>query len=302
MIRRKFMATLAGVLAAGMLLSGCAIGAGDKGGEESSILVTSEESKESTPTPVPTVEPKEDWSGKYDDYFELHPFQNLVMDVEMEEEGYVFHMRYYLGQTDTMNLIRYAVWARRAGKEIDASQELNAFTAYFTFEGEAYLQVDLKGKKTEYYHGVNLAKEDLDQITQSESPVELGDDTTEDTSYDREEVIDGVTYDVLVSRTLRKTKSKANRWVYTYFYINRETQQLEKMVEQDSTKQTICYITPFDTTEYQEVPNELRKAKKLKEHDFEVKFAVSFLRLTLNVIGVDPDQYDFEAYFDSLIK
>ena len=303
MIRKRFVAGLAGLLAAGMLLSGCSMGASDKGSDAAEVSVTSEEPKESaTATPIPTEEPKDDWSGKYDNYFDEHPLQNIIMDLEVEEEGYLVHMRYYLGQTDTANVIRYSMWACRSGKELDMSTERNVFTAYFTYEGEAYLQVDLKGKKPEYYHGVNIGEEDLTAITQSESPVEIGDDTVEETSYDREEVIDGVVYDILMSKTLRKTKSKANRWVKTYFYINRETQQLEKMVEKDSTKENVCIITPFDTTDYQEIPNELLKAKKLKEHDFEVKFAVSFLRISLNCIGVDPDRYDFEAYFDSILK
>lgn len=292
----------AALLMSAALLTGCGGKTEELSKESSSTLETlSAQSTGEGVTPgvgpsaslESSEEPKEDWSKRYDNYFSEHELNNCMMDIEYEEQGAKIRIQFSFGRTEEILYFKYAVWAGNAGKELDASEEKNSMTAYFNKDGEAYLKTIMKGKKDELYQVTGMPWETAEEMSETSNPLELGDDTFEGLSYDGEEDIDGVTYDVLYSKTLRQSQSKANRYVKTYFYINRETQELELIRVKDVTKVMDCYLTPLDPAEYSEIPAEMKSGKKVKEENFAVTFALSLVKITFNSMGIDPDQLDW---------
>lgn len=235
-------------------------------------------------------EEKEDWSGKYEHYFEEHPMMNKVMDVYTETQGNKIFLRFAFGQTEEMLYVKYAVWECNAKKELDTSSEDNYVVLYFTKDGEAYLETVMKGKKTEYQRTSGLNWQDVGQVSKTDRPMGIDDTMLEDIKYDREEVIDGVVYDVLVAKSLRQSESKANRYVKNYFYINRETQELEMYHLKDNIEFLDCTFTPLDMDSIADIPEELKKGKVVKLEEFAEKYALAIVKITYNSMGIDPDK------------
>lgn len=288
------------------LLSACALtaGCGLGGGNSESASVTESVAATEATAVSPSQEallaaaseaaaPKEDWSGRYDNYFEEHPLDNVSMDIHYEEQGKKIVIRCAFANTEEIVYVKYSVWCVDDDKEIDVSEEKDTLVCYFLRNGDTYLGVEMKGKESEYYKATDMEWEQASEIAQSDNPLELGDDTFEEVKYEKEEVIDGVTYDVLSSKTLRKTQSKANRWVYTYFYVNRETQELKKLRVKDSTKIMEVDVASLDTDAIAEVPAALKSGKKIKHDQFASTFAIALVKVTFHSMGFNPDKIDW---------
>lgn len=297
---KKFWLKAAAGLLAVMLLAGCAgketqessaaEGANGGGGlaglMESAQVQVSESSSEE-------IAPKDDWSTKYENYFKEHPLQNCIIDMATEEEGVKMAIRFGLGQTEEFLYLKYVVWECDAKQELDTSSEDNYVTAYMYKNGEAYLATTMKGKKTEYYKTTDLDFMNAEQMASSDNPLGLADDS--EFTYDHEEELDGVVYDVLFTKTLHTTKSKANRWVKNYYYINRETQALERVFVKDAAMSMDCYIAPLDPATFAEMPAEMKNGKKDAGEDFVKRFALGVVKITYNAVGIDPNKLDLES-------
>ncbi len=277
------------------LFSGCAGKTESAGGNEPVIETAGSALEAALQTPEPTAAPKEDWSTKYEDYFLKHPLMNKVLEVEEEEDGLKIAIRFSFGQTDNVVYVKYVVWEGSAKRELDTSEEKNYVTLYLLENGEGYMETVMKGKKTDYqkYTGINW--NEAAELSQTDNPMGLGDDLYENMEYDREETIDGVVYDVLVSKALRQTKSKANRWVKYYFFINRLTQELEKCQMKDATEVTECIFSPLDEEVLKVLPEEMKGGKKMKTDEFVLRYGIAIAKITYNAMGLDPDKFNFEA-------
>ena len=73
------------------------------------------------------------------------------------------------------------------------------------------------------------------------------------------------------------------------------TQELEKILVKDVTREITCLVTPLDPESFAEIPEELRSGKTVKESEFTTKAVVAFVRITFASMGIDPDQYDLES-------
>lgn len=301
MKKRKLWIKCVAVVAAGMLLTACEnkqaeVSVATQSEEVSGIAAmipaaSSEElQKESTPEA-----PKDDWSNKYATYFEEHPLDNKVMDVETEEAGMRIHLRFSFGHTDEMVYVKYVVWEGKAKKSFDLTDESNCVTLYYFKNGDAYIETAMKGKKTEYQKATGMSWEEALENTKTDTPMGIDDDMFESLAYDREETVDGVIYDVLSSKALRKTKSKANRWVKYYFYVNRATQELERCQMVDVTDVMECTFVPLDMEAISQLPEEYNSAKKMKAEEFVLRYALAIVKITYNSVGIDPDQLNLEA-------
>ena len=300
-MKKRGLAGLAAMLLAGVLLTAC----GEKAPEEAAGIskpmagigdvLASAQSEVSAFGMEETSEeaPKEDWSQKYDHYFEEHPFGNCVIDVETEEEGVKMAIRFGLGQTEEFLYFKYAVWECDAKKELDTSSEDNFVTAYMYKNGEAYLATTMKDKKTEYYRATDLDFMNASELASSDNPLGLMSD--EEFTYDHEEELDGVMYDVLLTKTLHTTKSKANRWVKNYYYINRETQALEWVHVKDTVITMDYHISPLDPATFAEMPAEMKNGKKDTGEDFVKRFALGIVKISYNALGIDPNKLNLES-------
>ena len=292
------------IVLAGALLGGCGSKAGEEstgGGSSAEMVVASQNAgdfvdaalAEASKSAEVAAQPKEDWSKKYENYFEEHPLDNSVMDVEYEEQGLKTHIQMGFCRTDEMLYMKYAIWAGKEGTEFDLSQEKDYLIAYFQKSGDAYVKTVMPGKKDECYRTTGMPWENAEEISESGNPLELGDDTFDGITYDSEETIDGVVYDVLFSKTIRQTASKANRYVKTYFYINRETQELELIRVKDGTKVMDCHMTPINPESVAEIPADLLSGKKVKSEEFGMNFAIAIVKISFHSMGLDPDQLDW---------
>lgn len=239
-------------------------------------------------------EAKEDWSGKYEHYFEEHPMMNKIMEVSMEQYGNKVFLRFAFGQTEDVLYVKYAVWESEGKKELDTSEENNYCTLYFTKDGDAYLETVMKGKKTEYQKTSGVDWQNAGHLSQTDKPMGIDNDMLDEITYDREETIDGVVYDVLYAKSLMQTQSKANRWVKNYFYINRATQELELYQMKDTVVLMDCRFYPLDMEAVKEVPAEMKAGKKIKEEEFASRYALAIVKITYNSMGYDPDKYNLE--------
>lgn len=303
MKRRNFWVRCAALLMAGVLLVGCGkkqelqpIDAKEAGGIGG--LLASGADNEPIMSRLSTEDeekPKSEWADKYDHYFEEHPLTNKVMEIETEEQGLKIFIRFAFGQTDDLIYIRYAVWEGDVKTEFDTTVEENYVTAYFLASGEAYIETVMKGRKTEYQQTSGMAWSDMGSISKSENPMGLGDATLEGIVYDGEETIDGVIYDKIYTKALMQTASKANRWVKHYFYVNRETQEVERYQLRDFTTDMNCYFKPLDMTQYLEVPEEMKKGKKVKMEEFAARYGLAIVKITYNSMGIDPNKLNLES-------
>ncbi|MBR3509992.1 MAG: hypothetical protein IKO03_14630 [Lachnospiraceae bacterium] len=300
-MKKRGLAGLAAVLMAGVLLTAC----GEKAPEESAginqpmagigeILASAQsEASVSSVEETSAEAPKDDWSQKYDHYFEEHPIGNCVIDMSTQEEGMKMAIRFGLGQTEEFIYLRYVVWECDAKQELDTSSEDNFVTAYMYKSGEAYLSMNMKGRKTEYYKATDLDFANASQLASSDNPLGIMND--EEFTYDHAEELDGVTYDVLFTKTLYTTKSKANRWIKNYYYINRETQELEWVHVKDTAITMDYHISPLDAESFAEMPAEMKNGKKDSNEDFMKRFALGIVKITYNALGVDPNKLNLEA-------
>lgn len=304
MKKRKFWIGCVAILSAGVLLAGCGKKAEEEsvqsqdGGQAGIVSILGSVSSENqTEGSGEVVENKDDWSKKYEHYFEEHPLDNTVMEVEEETEGQRIFLRFALGTTEDMVYVKYAVWEGSAKKKLDTSEENNYVVVYYLKNGEGYIETVMKGKKTEYQKASGLDWNRAAEMTQTDDPMGLEKAEDAEITYDHEEVIDGVTYDVLYTKTLRQTKSKANRWVKNYFYINRETQQLAVYELQDANEVLKINFTPLDTESFATIPEEMKNGKKIKAEEFDLRFALAIAKITYNSVGIDPDKLNLEATF-----
>ena len=300
-MKKRGLVKLAALLLAGTMLTAC----GEKAVEESvsvgnpmagigDILASAQAEASASGMEETSVEaPKEDWSQKYDHYFSEHPLGNCVIDMSAEEEGMKMAIRFGLGQTEEFLYMKYVVWECDAKQELDTSSEDNYVTAYMYKNGESFLATTMKGKKTEYYKATDLDFMNAEKLASSDNPLGLMDDS--EFTYDHEEEVDGVTYDVLFTKTIHTTKSKANRWVKNYYYINRETQALEWVHVKDATITMDYHISPLDPATFAEMPAEMKNGKKDSSEDFVKRFALGIVKITYNALGIDPNKLNLEA-------
>ena len=300
-MKKRGLAGVAAMLLAGALLTAC----GEKAAEESvsvgnpmagigDVLASAQSEASVSGVEEMTAEaPKDDWSQKYDHYFEEHPLGNCVIDMSGEEEGMKIAIRFGLGQTEELLYFKYVVWECDAKQELDTSSEDNYVTAYMYKNGEAYLATTMKGKKTEYYKATDLDFMNAEALASSDSPLGLMDDN--EFTYDHEEEVEGVMYDVLFTKTLYTTKSKANRWVKNYYYINRETQELAWVHVKDAVIVMDYYISSLDPETFAEMPAEMKNGKKDTAEDFMKRFALGIVKITYNALGIDPNKLNLEA-------
>ena len=300
MRRKGFVWKLLTVALMGAFLIGCGKTEGADAGRETGEAAVSEASLNPVAASLSDLlgseqsaseEKQEDWSGRYENYFDEHPVMNTVMDVYTETQGNKIFLRFAFGQTEEMLYVKYAVWECSAKKELDTSTEDNYVVLYFTKDGEAYLETVMKGKKTEYQRTSGLDWSLVGQVSQTDRPMGIVNTMLEDIKYDREEVIDCVVYDVLVAKSLRQTQSKANRYVKNFFFINRETQELEKYQLKDSIETLDCTFTPLDMDSIADIPEEMKKGKVVKLDEFAEKYALAIVKITYNSMGLDPDKY-----------
>ena len=300
-MKKRGLVKLAALLLASAMLTAC----GEKAPEESvsvgspmaglgDVLASAQsEASVSAVEETSAEAPKDDWSQKYDHYFAEHPLGNCVIDMSAEEEGVKMAIRFGLGQTEEFLYFRYVVWECDAKKELDTSSEDNYITAYMYKNGEAYLATTMKGKKTEYYKATDLDFMNASELASSDNPLGLMDDN--EFTYDHEEEINGVMYDVLFTKTLYTTKSKANRWLKNYYYINRETQALEWVHVKDTVLSMDYHISPLDPESFAELPAEMKNGKKDSNEDFMKRFALGIVKITYNAMGIDPNKLNLEA-------
>lgn len=301
---RGFLVKGAALLLAGVLLAGC----GGKTQEPESVSIsedsglqkalkegmgTSGNLSESVSESV--KESEEDWSTKYDHYFEEHPVMNTIMEIDTEDQGNKIFLRFSFGMTDELLYVKYVVWECDAKKELDTSEERDYITAYFTKDGDVYLETVMKGKKTEYLKATGIDFNNAEEISQTDKPMGLGEDAFQDVKYVGEETIDGVLYDVLYTKSIRQTKSKANRWVKNYFYVNRETQELELYRLKDANEVMNIHFYPLDMDAIPPVTDAMKAGKKIKAEEVASRFAIAIVKITFHSMGMDPDQYNLEA-------
>lgn len=297
MKKRGLGVRIAALLFAGALLAGCGEKAAETQEPASTERAVLDLTSNATPEPISMEEPKEDWSGKYDNYFDEHPLNASTVEAETVSEGIKVFLRMSFIDTDELSYVRMCLWEGKRKKEFDKTQELNAITLYCYSNGDVYISTELKGKPTTYQKATGFSWDNLYELTMGDHRFGIQNDVYEDVVYDHEETIDSVVYDVLMSKVLRQTESKANRWVKYYFYINRETQAMDRFQIKDSTDITDYYVFPIDESSYAELPEGFKSAKKIKAEDVIVWYAIAYLKINMSAIGQDPDEYNLERMY-----
>lgn len=297
MKKRGLGVRIAALLLAGALMAGCGETAVETPEPASTERAVLDLTSNATPEPVSTEAPKDDWSGKYDNYFEVHPLDGVTVEAETISEGVKVFLRMSFIDTEELSYVRMCLWEGKRKKEFDKTQELNAVTLYCYNNGDVYLMTELKGKPTIYQKATGFSWDQLDELTMGDHRFGIKDDVYEEAKYDHDETIDGVVYDVLASKVLRQTESKANRWVKYYFFINRETQAMDRFQIKDSTEITDYYVFPIEETTYTELPEGFKSAKKIKAEDLILWYAISYLKINMSAFGQDPDAYNLERTY-----
>ncbi len=275
MTKRSWKTCLA-VLAASAMMAGCA-------GKEEEISVeqsapVSIEVSQATPEP----KPEKDWAEHYKDFFKNYILNDHQMTLAYRERS-------------VGGVIIRVTQANKSGRGYER----------YEFEGKEptgnYLEIYNDEQGVVYYKSQIRDHEPILSKTEgmmSELEASIGVDnlikfTDEDVlgaTYEREETEEGTVYDVLYARILHKTTTRANRYIKYYFYVNRVTQDLEKIVIQDAGDETICYVSPIESIE---IPEELLNAKKVKKkEDFLYNLGKEIMKHSLEATGVKSDSLD----------
>ena len=264
-------------LAASALMAGCA-------GKEDEVNVDEDPTtislEVSLATPEPT--PEKDWAEHYKDYFKSYNLNDHELSVSYRERsaaGVIIHLT--AANKDGRGYTRYEF----EGKEPTG----NYLEVYSDERGMVYFKSQIKD------HEPVLSKSDgmMDELQDSIDVENLIRFTNEDilgATYEKEETADGSIYDVLYARLLLKSTSKANRYVKYYFYVNRITQDLERIEIQDAGENSICTVTPIESID---IPEELLNAKQEKTKDvFLYNLGRELMKQSFEALGLNSDTLD----------
>ena len=265
------------MLAVSAMLAGCAIQKEEEVSTEepsSVIALTSEATEE--------AEPKVDWAEHYKDFFRSYDLDNTMMTLDYQERssnGLIIRL--------TQRRSEGKVWLHIEFEEKEPTG--NYMDVYTDEQGMVYFKSQIRDNKPVLSKASGILSE-AEASLGIDNPVLFEEEDFLGATYDREITEEDIVYDVLYARILHKTTTAANRYIKYYFYVNRETQKLEKITLQDAGAESVCYVTPIDGLE---IPEEILNAKKeKKQEDFLLLMGREITKLIMEAKGVKADGMD----------
>lgn len=206
----------------------------DTGKEEASTEESEAEESETEESSDETVisdEANAEWSEHYKGFFENYDTNHMMINAKAEYEDANVNMSMIigLGIVDDNMFFQFGM---------DMGKGENSVTMYVSDEGYAYLEESIFGEKVCVKAKTEGNEGDIFSSISSEETFGLDQETASKIVYDHEEVIDGVTYDVLVAEV---DDNKA------FYYVNRDTQELEKIsVPYEGGQMLDCLVSRID--------------------------------------------------------
>lgn len=240
---------------------------------------------------VENVEDNTDWSTMYDNYFVEHPIasDNFGLSGTMSTDEYEATIKFEI-----------AGGSSRIFMELGSADNLSNFDMFVMNDGKSYMNLNVLGESQWI-----CTTEDMGEDSSVISTEELGVDEkyTEDISYYCEEEIDGVMYDILEVKVEEQaedtedavSENEVETEEITYhYYINRETQELSKIVASTTEGDFEMFIYSLDEIV---LPDEAANAEEVDGMTFAFSMFAVFLANMDNSMFEDTDtefSVDFE--------
>ena len=201
--------------------------ASSEAASEASSEAASEASSEAAESSVASQDG--DWSTAYDDYFER---ENIMSDkvkttATTSAEGVEFSIAFAIADENSYLSIDF---------------DTAALDIYFTPE-KMYACTKMEGQEAWTYAPVT-AETDTDSMVSVGESSFLDVESVQSFSYAEEVVEDGVVYDTLDAVVVNEDST-----IDGTFYINRETQKIEKYTFEQDGAEVVCHLEEIDSIE-----------------------------------------------------
>ena len=235
--------------------------------KEESAEETKEESKEDDTNKKEISGDISDPAEHYKDFFKNYSMENQMIDasLDVKEENISMSMVIKVAQVGKSSFFEFGM---------DAGTGMNEILMYNDDDaGYIYFEEAFAGAGKTAYKAKN-DDESIKEMTDSlagEKTFGLDNETSSKVKYDRTEVIDGVTYDVLV---VDIDEGKG------YYYINRDSQKLEKIEIPYEGEGTLdVKITSIDKIDFP------ASAKEIKSDELGEKVAADIMGIMFGALG-----------------
>lgn len=210
-----------------------------------------------------------DLTEHYKNYFDTFSMDHQLLDAKLEvsEEGFSMSMIIKAGQVGDSSFIEFGMDGGKGMSEILMYNDAEGGYLYFeeVFAGA--------GKKSYKSKNDDTSVKELTDSLAGDKTFGLDKETASKINYDRTEVIDGVTYDILLAK-IEEGEG--------YYYINRDTQKLAK-IEIPYEGQGIMEINVVDLDKI-DFP---ASAEELKPDEIGEKMATDIMAIMFSSIDMD---------------
>lgn len=233
----------------------------------SEATTTIEQSTEESKTPASQQVVTGDQANlveEYKEYFKNLEFdgKQIAVDMNMAEIGIdsTFAMRF--GAQGGITYIYMGMPAADSNAE-------NGMSIYINKDSSAYLKIATSGMAPVLYKADHISAEDASGINFAGELVEMEEGSYDLITYDHEEVVGGVTYDVL------KVETEENM---AYFYMNKQTKEWEMMKMNADGQDVTAYITDLKLGDFE---SEFKNATKIGEEEFSQMMLMGMMQVIM---------------------
>ncbi len=289
MKRWKLGLRVAAAILACTLLSGCGMLKTKDSEKDSEEEIVIRMPDIELPEIVPESEPEENteeeerqkWEDHYTHYIQPGGFNNYSIDMWEKVSGMELNMRMKFSFEDNNYKSEIIM--------LDKKKQEKGSTILYYVDGMSYVETLIDGKRISLYRSDELDLEQNESVVM-ENSLGIDEEAAKDADYYGSEEIDGVIYDILHTKNLVTRASNANSYMDVYYYINRETQYLEKAVGKIVITVMEMEFTRNDNNEGVTAPKGGNSAKKLSEEDFNLAYGMSYLKTAFYSMGYDYRQ------------
>ena len=229
MKRWKLGLRVAAAILACTLLSGCGMLKTKDSEKDSEEEIVIRMPDIELPEIVPESEPEENteeeerqkWEDHYTHYIQPGGFNNYSIEMWEKVGGMELNMRMKFSFEDNNYKSEIIM--------LDKKKQEKGSTILYYVDGMSYVETLIDGKRISLYRSDELDLEQNESVVM-ENSLGIDEEAAKDADYYGSEEIDGVIYDILHTKNLVTSTSNANSYMDVYYYINRETQYLEKAV------------------------------------------------------------------------
>lgn len=253
---------------------------------------------ESAPANDSKADDTKDWNKAYDNFFKDYKFfdDGVTLDlytVDYNGKANVRMLMSTLGEDTRMTMEMMGNDGASSGFTVCKVGD------YSYLYYDATSQMPEGGNPDEYIIWVKTVNdEDTSSIgTFDKDNFGLDEEVAIEATYDGEETIDGVVYDVLKYIEARADITDENADsdpIIQYYYINRETQKLDKVESLTQNSSTTIHFTSISKIEY---PANIEEAKEVTSEEYAMDAFVALLSMASGSMDSDDDD-DFNWDWD----